>query len=437
VWDGKRWAEDEGSKQIMHLAKRTAIRIHEEVSKVSKEEKEDHSKWAFFSEGRRALDNLLHLASFDTRISLASDALDQNPWSLNVLNGTVDLRTGKLRDHDKGDYITRLIKYNYNPEASRERWERTLLEIFEADVEMVDYVQRCMGYSISGDASEHALFIPVGTGRNGKNVVVDTVRSVISEYTWYIDPKLLLVSQKSSNHDSEALANLHGKRFVMTDEVEEGSRLYESLVKRVTGNQVISARHLYGDTFMFPITFTIWMPTNYAPEVQGSDEGIWSRLKLIPFDRFFEEGERAKGLSKRLVREEPEGILAWLVEGHLKYLKDGLEEPAKVEYANRKFREDHDTVEKFLKSRCEVIWREDPAYPNARTPLKVLYEAYFDFCRFEGLVALGKDRFQRHRQIRSIPSYESNGITYKLGLMLIAQNQWARATTFGIESLHD
>jgi putative DNA primase/helicase len=336
-----------------------------------------------------------------------------------VANGTIDLQAGKLRPYSNKDYITKCIPINYDKDAKQEEWTKRLAEIFEDDEEMVDYVQRCLGYSITGDASEHCLFIPLGDGRNGKNVVLDPVKRVLGEYGWTIDPKLLLCSQKSSNHDAEALAHLHGKRFVLTDEIDQESTLFESMVKRTTGNSVISARFLYGKTFEFPITFKVWMPTNYQPKIRGLDEGIWSRPRIIPFARFFKPEERIKGLADKLFQDEPEGILAWLVEGYRKYLKEGLEEPAKVKAASAAYRKEQDYVSIFIAECCTSYLDHPELKHRAQTEVVTLHDGYLEWCRKNQISSpLVRPEFGRGLSKLGYGTKDSNGRTFRLGIRL-------------------
>ena len=197
-------------------------------------------------------------------------------------------------------------------EADCPRWKKVLLEIMEGDQAMVDYLQRALGYSLTGNAGEHCLFMCHGTGRNGKNTILDVVRRIMGDYGWLIDPKELMAGR---NEHPAAIAQLVGRRFVTTSEVEGDARLAEGLVKRVTGDDELNARFMRQNPFTFPVLFKLWVLCNDKPEIKGTNEGIWSRIRLIPFDHFFPEDKRIKNLVDILVDEEGPAIFGWLVKG--------------------------------------------------------------------------------------------------------------------------
>ena len=258
--------------------------------------------------------------------------------------------------------------------------EKTVGEILP-EPDLVSYVKRSLGYSASGDTSEHAIFIAYGTGRNGKNTVLDPIAKVLHDYAATCDPKILLRTGK--NEHPTALANLFGRRQVVTDEVDEGEQLAEALVKRLTGNPRMSARFICKDTFEFDVTFKIWMPVNAKPEIKGRDEGIWSRIRLIPFEVFFPQEKRIKKLAKMLVKEEGEGILAWLIEGYLEWQRDGLSEPKKVLEAVKEYRAEQDVVTAFLEQCCKS-WLNHENRDQIKTKPADLYAAYSAWCKENG-----------------------------------------------------
>ena len=194
-------------------------------------------------------------------------------------------------------------------------------------------------------------------GRNGKNTVLDPVRKVLHDYATVSDPRIFLRTGK--NEHPTGLAKLFGCRLVVTDEVDEGEELAEALVKRLTGDPTISARYMRRDFFDFEVTFKVWIPANHKPDIKGRDEGIWSRIRLIPFEVFFPPERRIKNLARTLVKEEGEGILAWLVEGYLDWQKQGLNEPKKVLDAVREYRLQQDVVAAFIKDCC-LTWLDHP-----------------------------------------------------------------------------
>src|SRR5215211_5860328 len=314
----------------------------------------------------------LYLARSETDVPVSPSELDINAWLLNCENGTIDLQTGDLRPHHREDLITKLVQAKYDPAnpAEAPRFARFLEEVFGGDETLISFVQRFAGYSLTGSTEERVLAILHGRGKNGKTTLVELLREVLSDYARNTDVETLLI--KKYQGVGNDVAALKGARFVSASEVEKGRRLAESKIKQLTGRDTVTARFLFGDNFDFKPEFTLWLSTNNKPLIQGTDDAIWDRIRLIPFDQRFEGAAADPRLPEKL-REEAAGVLAWMVEGCIKWQRDGLGEPEKVLTATESYRAEMDTLAAFIDEECIVR-------PDAWCKFADLYTAYTRWC---------------------------------------------------------
>src|ERR1035438_4193529 len=316
VWDGHRWQRDSGA-EVRQLAKLTMRSIYSEASQQSTEgQRRALAAWALRSESAAAIESMLKLAQAEQGIPVESGALDADGWLLNVKNGTVDLRSGELRPHRREDLITKLAPVDFDPAARCPRWKRFLAEVFEPHPDIPPFVQRAVGYTLSGDTREECLFLMHGTGRNGKGTQLKTLALVMGDYAGTADFSTF-VQRRNDSGPRDDVANMRGKRLVSAQESREGAALAESLLKWLTGGDLVRARRLYENSYEFDPTWKIWLATNYKPVVRGTDPAIWSRIRLLPFDVSF-EGREDKTLKTALLAELP-GIVNWAVEGCLRW----------------------------------------------------------------------------------------------------------------------
>lgn len=370
TWDGRRWVDDSGVG-VRQRAKRYAKSLWGELAKLAPKLKRDQlgviQTFVRNSNGRRKIEDFVALASVDERVVCSVDQLNQNPNLLNVENGTLDLLSGALRPHDPKDRITQLASVSYDPTAECRKWLDTLSLIMDGDAELIQYVQRLLGYSISGDTGEHILPIAYGSGCNGKSTVWNVIHDLLGDYASLASDGLLLGDR--SNHPTEKAA-LYQKRFVAISEPERGVKLRESRVKELTGDRTITARKMHQDFWSFTRTHTFWLSTNHLPSIDGTDDGIWRRVKLIPFTVDIRKRvEPITDFDNWLVEHEAAGILAWLVRGHIDWRRNGLPEPKAVADATRSYRDDSDPLGDFIAEHCYLS-------PNAITTASDLYRVY-------------------------------------------------------------
>ena len=367
-WDGKRYAWDERGEvvKLAHLTSRSIF--HEAAYTEDEDEQKKIAGFAAVSQNTTRIRAMLTEAK--PYLAVGMEELDRNPWLVNCQNGTLDLRTGKLKDHDPADRITKIVPVEYHPEASCPRFLRFLKETL-VDDGVIKFVKRYSGYTLTGITRERLLAILYGFGKNGKTTLVELLQDVMGDYATNTDTETLLM--KRYQGVSNDVAALKGARFVSAAEVEQGRRLAESKVKQLTGRDTVTARYLFGEPFNFRPEFKLWLSTNNKPVIQGTDDAIWDRIRLIPFTQRF-DGERQDPKLPEKLRSELAGVLAWMVEGCLEWQEHGLGQPDSVREATDQYRAEMDTLAAFIEDRCVV--REGIVAPA--TPLYKQYQMWCD-----------------------------------------------------------
>ncbi len=366
VWMDTHWAVDD-TGEIYRCAKETVRGIYREADQCEDESRRPTlAKHAAKCESEGKLNAMLAMAQSEPGIPVLPDDLDRDPWLLNVRNGTLDLKTGQLRPHRREDLITKCLPVAYDPQAQCPRWCAFLDRIFEAKQELIAYVQRAIGYSLTGDTSEHCIFMLYGPGENGKSTQLQTLLGLLDAYAKKTPTETLMVRRGESIPND--VARLRGARLVVAVEAEAGRRLAEAMVKEVTGGDTIAARFMRQEWFEFVPQFKIWLATNHKPRILGTDRAIWRRIRLIPFTVIIPKAEQDRQLGEKL-REEWPGILAWAVEGCRAWQAHGLGEPQEVIQATEEYRAEQDVIGAFLEECC---YEDSTASALARD----LYGAY-------------------------------------------------------------
>ncbi len=389
IWDGKRWKADD-CLEIERLAKDTVRRIYNEAGNSDNENQRkaiaDHAKR---SEANNKIQAMVSLARSESGVIIRPNDLDRDGFLLNCENGTIDLRTGELLPHRKTDNITKIIPVNYDKTAECSRWELFLKEIFKDDKDLITFIKYAVGYSLTGSIKEECIFICYGTGRNGKSKLLDTLEFLFGDYGRNVDPSTFEDMKKPGGSASEDIARLKDARFISTIETAEGRRLAENLIKKMTGDRIITARELYQKSFQFEQAYKIWLATNHKPIIRGTDNAIWERIKLIPFEVYFSEEKRDKDLLEKLIAEAP-GILNWALEGCLLWQGMGLYPvtAGKVKDATNDYRTEMDLIGEFIKDKC--IQKVDVTVSK-----QFLYNAYSEWCKESGIIPESKIRFGR------------------------------------------
>jgi putative DNA primase/helicase len=365
VWDGKIWAKDD-SGEIHRVAKRTVKAMLEEAANLDDDRCSllvDHEQK---SESEARLNSMVSLARWQEGVPVRLADLDRDPMLFNCLNGAIDLKTDEPREHCRGDLISKIAPVEYKPTAECPTWRDFLKTITNGNAELADYLQRCVGYSLTGQTSEHALFLLYGTGANGKSTFLETLRWVLGDYSQTADFSSFMSSNNQPVRND--LAKLNGARFVTAIESDSGKRMDETAVKQLTGGDTVTARFLYSEHFEFTPQFKLWLGTNHKPTIRGQDEGVWRRIRLIPFTVSIPLEQQDHNLRDKL-KQEASGILNWALKGLVQWRANGLQEPAAVKDATKEYRTDQDVLAHFIATRC--IEKAD-----TESPARDLYQAY-------------------------------------------------------------
>jgi putative DNA primase/helicase len=328
VYDGVRWQFDEKLKVFTYARK-----LCRAVAKTANDPKVRKQ-----IASAKTVGAAVSLARSDQRIAATVDQWDTDPWLLNTPGGVVDLRTGKMREHRPDDYMTKCTAVT--PHGDCPRFKQFFAEVTGNDREMMEYMQRVDGYSLTGLTKEHSFFFYYGTGRNGKGVKLNTTGGILADYH-QAAPLETFVSQQS-RHETE-LAMLMGARVVTVGETEAGKRWTESKIKTLTGGDPISARFMRQDFFTYTPTYKLHISGNHRPGLNSVNVAIASRVKLLPFEITIPEEKRDQDLTEKLKAEWP-GILAWMIEGCVEWQRVGLNTPAKVREAVQAYINDEDKL---------------------------------------------------------------------------------------------
>jgi putative DNA primase/helicase len=410
VWNGKVWEWDAGNK-VAALAKLAVRNIyHEAGDELDEKKRKDIASHASKSESDPRLTGMINLAQSEPGIPIKLADLDTNHWLFNCLNGTIDLQSGKLLPHRKEDLITILVHIEYDPNASCNLWMRFLDRVTGGNIELVSYLQRVVGYSLTGDTRSQTMFFLYGLGSNGKSTFITTIRKLTGGYGTKANTSLFMAKDRNSGGPSEDLANLQGKRFVMASEIEDGRRLAVVLIKEMTGGEAIRADRKYEHEIEFQPVHKIWLIGNHKPVITDTTLSIWRRVKLIPFTVTIPGKEMDPDLPAKLESELP-GILAWAVKGCLEWQKYGLAEPKAVTNATSDYRHEQDILGDFIDDCCCLL-------PTAAVSKHELKTAYETWCNSTGSQPASQKTFRARLIERGITEGKSGGTRYWKGVAL-------------------
>ena len=377
VWSESHWQIDD-SIRVRRLAADLPRQLYKDASEATdSSERRSIADLALKLESNNRQSTLLEMAK--CRVVVHNSELDKGRFLLNAANGTVDLKNGKLRGHARADLLTHDAAIQYDPAATCPTWAQFLIDVFSGDAELIEFVRRAIGYSLTGDVREQVLLICHGSGSNGKSVFLNILRKLLGRLALQAAPDLLM-ADRNRRHPTEQ-ADLYGRRAVICQETEENRRFNEALVKQLTGGDSVRARRMREDFWEFEPTWKIWLSTNHRPEIRGTDHAIWRRVRLIPFTVTFHDpgkGEPVKdaGMEEKLTAELS-GILAWAVQGCMAWQRDGLTLPKAVHEATEEYRQQQDVLAAWLNDRCVVKRLADAKAAD-------LYASYTEWCDANG-----------------------------------------------------
>jgi putative DNA primase/helicase len=407
------WRPDAAKAREL-VKKGVAGLLWKEVEGYTQERNEDAIKklisWARHTESTKAVDSALRMAHSDPAIFTKIEQMDADPMLLNCKNGTLNLESGILTAHNKSQLLSKQIMVDYNPAATCPKWQTFIDRIFNHDAELIEYMQKAVGYSLTGSTKQQVWFLCFGHGANGKSVFINTILELLNDYGLQSAPDLLLQS-KQQRHPAE-LAALKGKRMAVSQESDEGRLLAEGTIKQLTGTDVISARKMHKDFFEFTATHKIWLATNHKPAVRDTTESTWRRLKLIPFAVTIPEPERNHNLQDEL-RAEFQGILSWAVQGCLKWQKYGLKDAAVIKRATASYRDESDTIGLFIEECAEKT-------TDGHSKQSDVYDAYTRWAIANGHKPIASRRLRQALEERHYMQSVYNGARVIKNLKLIS-----------------
>lgn len=383
VWNGNRWLRDtRGITKL--LGKQTIGRLYEE-GKADRDDPEQ-KKWkhAKNSESNKKVEAMISLAQPD--FSVEQDVFDRDKYLLTVRNGTIDLNTMEFRDSQKEDYITKSAGTHFDPDAECPVFRKFLSDVLLGNEDLIKYLQRIFGYCLTGETYENAAFFFYGSGANGKSTLITLISEVLGDYANSVSPQALMHKDKNNPGQANSeIAKLRGARLVSTIEATQARILDESLIKQLTGGDLINARFLFQNEFSFRPEFKIIFGTNHMPVIRGTDHAIWRRIHKIPFNALFEGKNKDGAIAYRLAAEKP-GVLNWMLEGYQMWRDKGLCPPTEVIEATREYREDMDVIVGFLAECCDVM-------PSGSEKSTDLYHRYESWCVANGEYCLKQKQF--------------------------------------------
>jgi len=403
------WEMQQSKTLLYQMVKQTIQSMYEEVKRegLSSDQKQDLIKHANASSSKSRMNAMLDLASLEASVQVNVNLFNKNLWQLNCANGTLNLQTKELQDHQSSDFITKKIATTYNRDAAFPEWDRLLKKAMNNDQEKIDFLQRILGYAITGETSEQCLFIFHGAGANGKSTIIEAFRDLLGEYAMNMSAESLLQSKAMIRND---IARLDGARFVSAVEIGMDKKLNESLIKQLTGGDQVTARFLYRENFEFKPEFKLVIAANHKPEIKGVDNGIWRRIYIIPFDVTIPSEEIDKDLPAKLKQDLP-GILAWAVQGCYDWQEQGLNPPDSIRSATKDYRAEMDIIGEFIEDFCETKAEQ-------RTSLGDLFTKYQEWSDQACQDALGKKEFGNLMRQKGFSQQKSGDVRYWTGISI-------------------
>ena len=407
IWDNTRWVAD-NTGEVQRRAKLAVGQMYNDAAQVADPAtRAKLAKHAVASESKSRIEAMVDLAKSEPGIAVTPTALDSDPWLLNCTNGTLDLRTGILREHRRADLITMSAAVPYLPHARLDLWEDFIADIVDGDPDFAEYLQRTAGASLSGILVEF-IFFAYGKPLTGKTTYLQALGGVLGDYCKTADFETFLKRPPTGGPRSD-LARLRGARLVKAVEVGDGRSLAEGLLKLITGGDTLTVRDMYAKEFEYQPQFTLWLAANDAPAARNDDDALWRRLKRLPFvHEFSTPDETIKAQLTDQVFAGP-AILRWAVQGCLAWQREGFEVPAAVRASTDEYKQDSDPLAEFLEAKCV---ESDEATVAARE-FYLAYRAYADDAGMRRDEQLTSTRFGRLVAKRYAKTHTRGGRVYQ------------------------
>jgi P4 family phage/plasmid primase-like protien len=418
IWNKTRWEVDE-TGVVVRMAKKVVRKIPEEAKDAQTDARRDAIRnWSQKSESAGKLAAMIALAETEPGISVLPDVFDADPMLLNAQNCVINLRTGEMLPHNREQLLMKQANAPYHPDAACPTWLHFLSQILGGNQNLIDFIQKAVGYSLTGQIGEQVMFILHGSGSNGKSTLLELLRFLFADYSLNTPTSTIMRRADSTSTTNNDVARLRGARLVTAVETEENQQLAESTIKQITGGDTITARFLFGEFFEFKPTFKLWLAANHKPQIAGGDHGIWRRIRLIPFLVKITDDMKDIHLPEKL-KAEAAGILTWAVQGCLKWQAEGLGLPEEVRAAVEAYQAEMDVLAAFLDDCCTQL-------PTASVSAESLYKTYQKWTIENGIAsAMSQRKLGGKLRDRGFESLKSTGGRYiwrGLGLLQVEQD---------------
>lgn len=364
--------------------------------------------FALKSQNIKAYKAMLELATHKPAFCLNANMLDKDVWALGLSNGLLDLRTGTLRAYRSTDYVTKCAGAEFNADATCPHWAAFLLKSFNNDLNLIAYLARVVGYTLSGSTEAQCLWLHYGHGSNGKSTFMNVLAALMGDYATTANASTIM--SKPISNISNDVAQLKGARLVMINELEDGKRLAEAEIKNMTGGEALTARFLNREFITFFPQFKLHLTSNYKPSVYDNSHGLWRRINLINWSVIIKAEDQDKDLYTKLCGELS-GILNWAIAGLQDYLKNGLQPPDSVLNDTAEFRQEMDSIGQFLETCCDIDI-------DGREKASALYSRYSEWARETGRQPLNSTRFGTSLKDKGFVSFKSGGVIVYKGIYL-------------------
>ncbi|ALJ24008.1 DNA primase [Lactobacillus gallinarum] len=419
AYNGSYWEQDnqglieKAADQVINNLKNESLVIQDDADKDKAQK-----AWQKFIKSERSRSSKVNMINeIKHLVPVLHSQWDKEKMMLNTPSGYIDLTNGTLHDHDYKKMFTQETGVDYTEKVDCPLWIEFLNQTFQNDQELIHFIQKIVGYSLTGSNTEQVMFILFGNGRNGKSVLLNIIKYISGTYAKTMNAETIMQKRNNSSQGpSSDIARLEGARLVISSEANEGDRLDESLIKQMTGGDTLVARYSYGRDFEFDPVFKLWMATNHMPKIYGTDEGIWRRLIIIPFTHTVKKENVDKNLEDKL-KAESMGILKWAIDGAMMWQREGLNLPKIIKQASQDYREETDVIEAFISESCV-------AGNELKVKASELFDAYKKWAdetnNWEGMsnTKFGIEISKRFRKART-----KNGIFYR-GLDLNVNQQF-------------
>lgn len=410
-YSGKKWVTDFNGTS-MRCADASVHTMKDELKHYLETDGEESDIYKAFqkhiktSRSHKSKENFMK--EVQHHVPVMPSQLDKYKMVLNTPGGVVNLTTGEIKPHKPEFYLTKITKCEQADDVNAPLWAEFLRTIFKNDLDLIRYIQKAIGYTLTGSTVEECVFFLYGTGRNGKSTFLEIIREIFGDYAANIQPETIMVKPNASSAINSDIARLKGARLVTSVEPNEGVRLNEGLLKQLTGQDIITARKLYGEEFEFKPEFKLWMATNHKPIIRGTDTGIWRRIHLIPFTATIPPEKVDKDLRHKLQGELPQ-IFRWALDGCMLWQREGLEMPRAVLDSVKEYRREMDVISAFIDDKCEL---------TGATQSSVLYAAYSSWAEGNNEYKMSMTKFSLELQKRNFEKVKTKGFIYFNGISL-------------------